>query len=128
MRDLGLVNHNEPVKRLFTQGLVLKAGTAIVEIEGQRRRGRRDGAEIRLRHGGVCIRCSLRRRKKDLEWSEQAIEGCSRFLHRVHGWCCATRNVCARCLREPDWLAHRLVPRRRKRNLCSGKRIKSCGA
>jgi len=22
--------------------------------------------------------------EKDLEWSEQAIEGCSRFLHRVH--------------------------------------------
>ena len=29
MRDLGLVNHNEPVKRLFTQGLVLKGGTAM---------------------------------------------------------------------------------------------------
>ncbi len=34
MRDLGLVNHNEPVKRLFTQGLVLKGGTAMSKSKG----------------------------------------------------------------------------------------------
>src|SRR5260370_36369415 len=34
MRDLGLVNHGEPVKRLFTQGLVLKGGTAMSKSKG----------------------------------------------------------------------------------------------
>ena len=40
MRDLGLVNHNEPVKRLFTQGMVLKGGTAMSKSQGQRGRRR----------------------------------------------------------------------------------------
>src|SRR5947207_11970917 len=29
MRDLGLVKHDEPITRLFTQGMVLKGGTAM---------------------------------------------------------------------------------------------------
>ena len=51
MHDLGLVNHREPIKRLFSQGMVLKDGVEDVEVEGQRSRRDRDGGQIRLRHG-----------------------------------------------------------------------------
>ena len=83
MRDLGLVNHDEPVKRLFTQGLVLKGGTAMSKSKGNV-----VGAEEMAQKFG----CDTGRLytlfaappEKDLEWSEQAIEGCSRFLQRVY--------------------------------------------
>jgi leucyl-tRNA synthetase len=83
MRDLGLVNHNEPVKRLFTQGMVLKGGVAMSKSKGNV-----VGAEEMAQQYG----CDTGRLytlfaappEKDLEWSEQAIEGCSRFLQRVY--------------------------------------------
>ena len=34
MRDLGLVNHDEPIKRLFTQGMVQKGGVAMSKSRG----------------------------------------------------------------------------------------------
>jgi leucyl-tRNA synthetase len=83
MRDLGLVNHNEPVKRLFTQGLVLKGGTAMSKSKGNV-----VGAEeMALKYGcdtGRLYTLFAAPPEKDLEWSEQAIEGCSRFLQRVY--------------------------------------------
>ncbi len=83
MRDLGLVDHDEPFRRLFCQGMVLKGGTAMSKSKGNI-----VGAiEIADQYG-----CDTARLytlfaappEKDLEWSEQAIEGASRFLHRVH--------------------------------------------
>ncbi|HLW43990.1 MAG TPA: class I tRNA ligase family protein, partial [Candidatus Acidoferrales bacterium] len=83
MRDLGLVNHNEPVERLFTQGMVLKGGMAMSKSKGNV-----VGAEEMAQQYG----CDTGRLytlfaappEKDLEWSEQAIEGCARFLQRVY--------------------------------------------
>ena len=82
MRDLGLVDHSEPVKRLFTQGMVQKGGVAMSKSKGNVV-GALDMAE---RYG-----CDTARvytlfaapPEKDMEWSEQSIEGCSRFLHKV---------------------------------------------
>jgi len=83
MRDLGLVNHDEPVKRLFTQGLVLKGGTAMSKSKGNV-----VGAEeMAQKYGcdtGRLYTLFAAPPEIDLEWSEQAIEGCSRFLQRVH--------------------------------------------
>jgi leucyl-tRNA synthetase len=83
MRDLGLVNHGEPVKRLFTQGLVLKGGTAMSKSKGNV-----VGAEeMAQKYGcdtGRLYTLFAAPPEKDLEWSEQAIEGCARFLQRVH--------------------------------------------
>jgi leucyl-tRNA synthetase len=83
MRDLGMVSHGEPVARLFTQGMVLKGGVAM-----SKSRGNVVGAEEMAKQYG----CDTGRLytlfaappEKDLEWSEQGIEGCARFLHRVH--------------------------------------------
>jgi leucyl-tRNA synthetase len=83
MRDLGLVNHDEPVKRLFTQGLVLKGGTAMSKSKGNV-----VGAEdMAVKYGcdtGRLYTLFAAPPEKDLEWSEQAIEGCARFLQRVY--------------------------------------------
>ncbi|MGH9679316.1 MAG: leucine--tRNA ligase [Candidatus Acidiferrales bacterium] len=83
MRDLNLVNHNEPVRRLFTQGMVLKGGTAMSKSKGNV-----VGAEeMAERYGcdtGRLYTMFAAPPEKDLEWSEQAIEGCSRFLQRVY--------------------------------------------
>ncbi len=83
MRDLGLVNHDEPVKRLFTQGLVLKGGTAMSKSKGNVV-GAEDMAQKFGCDTGRLYTLFAAPPEKDLEWSEQAIEGCSRFLQRVH--------------------------------------------
>ena len=82
MRDLGLVNHDEPVKRLFTQGMVLKGGTAMSKSKGNVV-GAEDMAEKYGCDTGRLYTLFAAPPEKDLEWSEQAIEGCSRFLQRV---------------------------------------------
>ena len=83
MRDLGLVDHDEPIQRLFAQGMVLKGGAAMSKSKGNV-----VGAEEMAQEYG----CDTGRLytlfaappEKDLEWSEQAIEGCARFLQRVY--------------------------------------------
>ena len=83
MRDLGLVNHNEPVKRLFTQGMVLKGGMAMSKSKGNVV-GAEDMAEKYGCDTGRLYTLFAAPPEKDLEWSDQAIEGCSRFLQRVY--------------------------------------------
>jgi leucyl-tRNA synthetase len=82
MKGLGLVNHSEPVLRLFSQGMVQKGGVAM-----SKSRGNVVGAiEMAEKYGCDTARLySLFAAppEKDLEWSEQGIEGCSRFLQRV---------------------------------------------
>ena len=82
MRDLGLVEIREPVRRLFSQGMVLKDGAKMSKSKGNVV-GAIDMAE---KYG-----CDTARMytlfaappEKDLEWNEQGIEGCARFLRRV---------------------------------------------
>jgi leucyl-tRNA synthetase len=83
MRDLGLVNHNEPVTRLFTQGLVLKGGTAMSKSKGNVV-GAEEMADKFGCDTGRLYTLFAAPPEKDLEWSEQAIEGCARFLQRVY--------------------------------------------
>ncbi len=83
MRDIGLVKINEPFARLFTQGMVQKGGVAM-----SKSRGNVVGAiDMAERYGcdtGRLYTLFAAPPEKDLEWSDQAIEGCSRFLHRVY--------------------------------------------
>ena len=83
MRDIVLVRINEPVARLFTQGMVQKGGVAM-----SKSRGNVVGAiEMAEQYGcdtGRLYTLFAAPPEKDLEWSEQAIEGCSRFLQRVY--------------------------------------------
>jgi leucyl-tRNA synthetase len=82
MRDMGLITHNEPIARLFTQGMVQKGGVAM-----SKSRGNVVGAEeMAQKYGadtGRLYTLFAAPPEKDLEWSEESIEGSWRFLNRV---------------------------------------------
>jgi leucyl-tRNA synthetase len=82
MRDLGLVPHREPVQRLFTQGMVQNGGVAMSKSRGNVVAA----MDIAERYGcdtGRVYMLFAAPPEKDLEWSEQGIEGSARFLNRV---------------------------------------------
>jgi leucyl-tRNA synthetase len=82
MRDLGLATHDEPIKRLFTQGMVLKGGTAMSKSKGNVV-GAYEMAEKFGADTGRLYTLFAAPPEKDLEWSEESIEGAWRFLNRV---------------------------------------------
>jgi leucyl-tRNA synthetase len=83
MRDMGIVANDEPVERLFTQGMVIK-----------------DGAKMSKNLGNVVVPDEMVARfgadaarmyslfaappDRDLDWQESGIEGIQRFLGRVY--------------------------------------------
>jgi leucyl-tRNA synthetase len=83
MRDLGLITHSEPAARLFTQGMVTKGGTAM-----SKSRGNVVGAfEMAEKFGadtGRLYTLFAAPPEKDLEWSEESIEGSWRFVNKVY--------------------------------------------
>jgi leucyl-tRNA synthetase len=83
MRDLGLVTHSEPIRRLFTQGMVLKGGVAM-----SKSRGNVVGAfEMADKYGadtGRLYTLFATSPERDLEWSEESIEGSWKFLNKVY--------------------------------------------
>lgn len=83
MRDIGLVNHNEPIARLFTQGMVQKGGVAMSKSRGNVV-GAIDMADKYGCDTGRMYTLFAAPPEKDLEWSEQGIEGASRFLNRLY--------------------------------------------
>jgi leucyl-tRNA synthetase len=82
MNDLGLVNHREPVTRLFSQGMVLKDGAKMSKSKGNIV-GAIDIADKYGCDTGRLYTLFAAPPEKDLEWSEQGIEGSARFLNRV---------------------------------------------
>ena len=83
MRDIGLIQQREPAARLFTQGMVQKGGVAMSKSKGNV-----VGAiEMADKYGadtGRLYTLFAAPPEKDLEWSEEAIEGAWRFLNRVY--------------------------------------------
>lgn len=83
MRDIGLIEHSEPAARLFTQGMVLKGGEAMSKSKGNVV-GAIDMAEKFGADTGRLYTLFAAPPEKDLEWSEESIEGSWRFLNRVY--------------------------------------------
>ena len=83
MRDIGLISHLEPAARLFTQGMVLKDGTAMSKSAGNVV-GALDMADRYGADTGRLYTLFAAPPEKDLEWSEESIEGSWRFLNRVY--------------------------------------------
>jgi leucyl-tRNA synthetase len=83
MRDIGLTTHSEPAARLFTQGMVLKGGEAMSKSKGNVV-GAIDMAEKFGADTGRLYTLFAAPPEKDLEWSEESIEGSWRFLNRVY--------------------------------------------
>ncbi len=82
MNGLGLVNHTEPIKRLFSQGMVLKDGVKMSKSKGNLV-GAIDMADKYGCDTGRTYTLFAAPPEKDLEWNEQGIEGSSRFLNKV---------------------------------------------
>jgi leucyl-tRNA synthetase len=82
MRDLGLITHNEPIGRLFTQGMIQKGGVTMSKSRGNVV-GAIDMAEKYGADTGRLYTLFAAPPEKDLEWNEEGIEGSWRFLNRV---------------------------------------------
>jgi leucyl-tRNA synthetase len=83
MRDMGLITHNEPAARLFTQGMVQKGGVTMSKSRGNVV-GAEDMAQKYGADTGRLYTLFAAPPEKDLEWSEESIEGSWRFLNRVY--------------------------------------------
>lgn len=84
MRDLGLTDLDEPVTKLFTQGMVLKDGSAMSKSKGNVV----DPDQMIEEHGADALRLFMLFAgppDRDMDWSQSGLEGCSRFLNRVYG-------------------------------------------
>jgi leucyl-tRNA synthetase len=82
MHDLGLVDDVEPIARLFTQGMVQKGGVAMSKSKGNVV-GAEDMCDKYGADTGRLYTLFAAPPEKDLEWSEESIEGAWRFLNRV---------------------------------------------
>jgi leucyl-tRNA synthetase len=83
MRDIGLITHSEPAARLFTQGMVQKGGVAMSKSKGNVV-GAIDMADKYGADTGRLYTLFAAPPEKDLEWSEESIEGSWRFLNRAY--------------------------------------------
>jgi leucyl-tRNA synthetase len=82
MRDLGMIKNNEPVRRLFTQGMVIKDGAKMSKSKGNVV----SPDDMVGRYGADATRMySLFAAPpdRDLDWQEDGVAGVSRFLGRV---------------------------------------------
>jgi len=82
MRDEGLVNSDEPFKRLLTQGMVLKDGSKMSKSQGNTV----DPAGLIEQYGADTVRLFMMFAAppdQSLEWSDKGVEGAYRFLKRV---------------------------------------------
>ncbi len=103
--DLGLVSIQEPFTNLLTQGMVLKDGAKMSKSRGNVV----SPEEIVARYGADTARLFIlfaAPPERDLEWSDQGVEGCYRFLNRV--WRLVT-SVAEGLLEAPPKPAGRLV-------------------
>ena len=103
MRDLGLVDWNEPVRRLFTQGMVIRDGHKMSKNLGNVV----SPEDLVERYGSDTARMFALFASppdRDLDWQDEGVEGMWRFLSRVYRFvdrnaegeveCCATpRNA-----------------------------------
>lgn len=82
MKDLGYVSVDEPFKNLLTQGMVLKDGKKMSKSVGNVV----SPEEIIGKYGADTARLFIlfaAPPEKELEWSDQGVEGTYRFLNRV---------------------------------------------
>jgi len=80
--DMGLLDADEPFKNLLTQGMVLKEGSKMSKSKGNTV----SPEEIVGKYGADTARLFIlfaAPPERDLEWNDQAVEGCYRFLNRV---------------------------------------------
>jgi len=86
LKDLGQIETPEPFANLLTQGMVIKGGTKMSKSKGNVV----DPDDIIKNYGADTARLFILFAAppvKDLDWSDQGVEGCFRFLKRVWRIC-----------------------------------------
>ncbi len=92
MHDMGLIKNDEPIARLFTQGMVIKDGAKMSKSLGNVV----SPDEMIAQYGADSARLySLFAAPpdRDLDWQESGVEGVSRFLGRVYRFVTATQQL-----------------------------------
>lgn len=82
-KKLGWTSHDEPFKNLLTQGMVLMDGSKMSKSKGNTV----SPVELVEKYGADTARLFIlfaAPPERDLEWSEQGVEGCFKFLNRVY--------------------------------------------
>ena len=82
LKDAGLVDTDEPFKNLLTQGMVIKDGAKMSKSKGNIV----SPEEIVKKYGADTARLFIlfaSPPERDLEWSDQGVEGAARFLGRL---------------------------------------------
>jgi leucyl-tRNA synthetase len=83
MRDLGLIKNDEPVERLFTQGMVIRNGAKMSKSKGNvvspDEMVERFGADATRMYALFAAPPD-----RDLDWQEDGVAGVSRFLGKVY--------------------------------------------
>ena len=82
LRDLGLLDFDEPFSNLLTQGMVLKDGSKMSKSKGNTV----DPDEIFENYGADTARLFILSDSppaRDFDWSDAGVEGCYKFLNRV---------------------------------------------
>ena len=82
-KSMGMLDFDEPFKNLLTQGMVLMDGSKMSKSKGNTV----SPIEIINKYGADTARLFLlfaAPPERDLDWSEQGVEGCFRFLNRVY--------------------------------------------
>jgi len=90
MRDIGLVSNGEPVKKLFTQGMVIREGVKMSKSKGNVIAA----DDVAARYGADTSRMFVlfaAPPERDVDWTDEGVEGIYRFLSRVFRF--VTRNA-----------------------------------
>ena len=82
MRDEGLLDSDEPFKRLLTQGMVLKDGSKMSKSKGNTV----DPQQLIEKYGADTVRLFIlfaAPPEQSLEWNDEGVDGAARFLKRL---------------------------------------------
>jgi leucyl-tRNA synthetase len=97
MRDMGLVEGDEPFSNLLCQGMVLKDGAKMSKSKGNTV----DPQGLIEKYGADTVRLFVlfaAPPEQSLEWSDQGVQGAHRFINRI--WRLVNRHIQGWCKRR----------------------------